>query len=135
MIRIRFRNGPEAEKSLLSEIILLLILSPMGAPFKNTPDRDIKLTVVGKVVAGDLNGDGVNDYAGAFFQESKNGKFYYLMAGIVDPQNLTISETNELFLGKDINFNNLSVRNGVIEAVIAGKLCRFSVNNKILQGE
>jgi len=91
------------------------IFSKLEVPLNDTmAGGTVKTLITGTPVSRDLNGDGVNDYAFIFFQESFAGKFYYLVAGIVDPITLAIAGTNEVFLGKDIAIRDVAVKNNRI---------------------
>ena len=109
------------------------IFPSWSVPLKETAGNNIKLTILGAAVAGDLNADGANDYASAFYQESKNGEFYYLMAGIVDQRNFSIAGTTEVFLGKNIDFGSLSIEDGVIIVKIDSETKKFIVEGNKLK--
>ena len=91
------------------------IFSKLGVPLKDTmAGGTVKTSINGAPASCDLNGDGVNDYLFIFSQESFASKFYYLIAGIVDPNTCAITETNEVFLGKDIAIRDVAVKNSRI---------------------
>ena len=121
------------EGFLIRNYFVAHIFPKWSVPFKNTVGSNIRLGILGAAVAGDLNADGINDYVGAFYQESESGKFYYLMAGIVNPKDFSISGTEELFLGKDIDFKNIKIENGKIVVEISKMNRNFSVYGKCLK--
>ena len=62
---------------------------------------------------GDLNSDGLNDYAMILTQNSGgSGTFYYVVAGISSPNG--IIGTNGILLGDRISPENISIDNGRI---------------------
>lgn len=71
--------------------------------------------VFGTPQKGDLDGDGIDDYAMLISQEGGgSGTFYYVAVGLADNISGKILGTNSIFLGDRISPQNISVNNGVI---------------------
>lgn len=71
--------------------------------------------VFGAPQKGDLDGDGIDDYAMLISQEGAgSGTFYYVAVGLADKDSGKILGTNSIFLGDRIAPQNISVSNGVI---------------------
>jgi len=118
-----------------NELALRLFLK-FSIPLKDTKiDGVMKTSVIGMPATGDLNGDGIADYAFAFSQESGGNKFYYLVAGISDPETFAIQETNWVFAGKNINCQGIAIGRGAIEIGCGGMAGYYSVIGKVLQKE
>lgn len=71
--------------------------------------------VFGAPEKGDLDGDGIDDYAMLISQEgSGSGTFYYVAVGLADKDSGKVLGTNSIFLGDRIAPQNISVKNGLI---------------------
>lgn len=71
--------------------------------------------VFGSPQKGDLDGDGIDDYAMLISQDGAgSGVFYYVAVGLTDEISGKILGTNSIFLGDRIAPQNISVSNGVI---------------------
>ena len=71
--------------------------------------------VFGEPQKGDLDGDGIADYAMLISQDNGgSGTFFYVAVGLADATSGKILGTNSIFLGDRIAPQNISVSNGVI---------------------
>ncbi len=71
--------------------------------------------VFGAPQKGDLDGDGIDDYAMLISQDGGgSGVFYYVAVGLTDPNSRKVLGTNSIYLGDRIAPQNISVSNGVI---------------------
>jgi len=110
------------------------IFPKLGVPLKDTQTGGgVKTSLIGAAVSGDLNSDKTNDYAFAFYQESAAGKFYYLIAGIVNPADSLIVETPEFFLGTGIDFKSVKIENNEIITEISNDCRKFKVDANVLK--
>ncbi len=71
--------------------------------------------VFGAPQKGDLDGDGIDDYAMLISQDGGgSGIFYYVAVGLADESSGKVLGTNSIYLGDRIAPQNISVSNGVI---------------------
>jgi hypothetical protein len=71
--------------------------------------------VFGTPQKGDLDGDGIDDYAMLISQETGgSGTFYYVAVGLVDKSLGKVLGTNSILLGDRIAPKNISISNGLI---------------------
>jgi len=110
------------------------IFSKLEVPLNDTlAGGNVKTSITGAPFCRDLNDDGINDYVFIFSQESFAGKFYYLIAGVVDPITFAIAGTNEVYLGKDVVIREVAVKNNKITVKSLYGAREFAVEGKIIK--